>query len=352
MRQFTFQREDLNTWPENVSKWKRNYVLIICLLVICILTTILLVGLTHLTTTIALDNGENKAFQWQMRLHQRVNPGEVQLHQTNATHILFSGKLAPLFHGLSAGMTHVEMKKFDILKKQSKHIKLLFIAGIEGTGHHLFVSLMEELAKHDHTVHMEYYKDTILPLCLHGCFTWELWDQEIDKPELMPRIKDEIGDNSSFCDCVSKQLANISKTLPDGSLLVLRSYSYPFQDVPGTRRRKLPWIYDVKVVVMRRKWVEAIVSACLHRFGDCDKRALFLPRLLSELQTELLQIDPEFWILLDFNDLVSRPVSYANVLQTFLNLKNEKTVANALKDSVRVRSNDPKDPTYKELGKS
>ncbi|ETO00183.1 hypothetical protein RFI_37268, partial [Reticulomyxa filosa] len=196
------------------------------------------------------------------------------------------------------------------------------------------------------------------------CFTWELWDQEIDKPELMPRIKDEIGDNSSFCDCVSKQLANISKTLPDGSLLVLRSYSYPFQDVRIYRTPdlvkliqlaqdadKLPWIYDVKVVVMRRKWVEAIVSACLHRFGDCDKRALFLPRLLSELQTELLQIDPEFWILLDFNDLVSRPVSYANVLQTFLNLKSEKTVANALKDSVRVRSNDPKDPTYKDAWK-
>ncbi|ETO25427.1 hypothetical protein RFI_11710 [Reticulomyxa filosa] len=186
----------------------------------------------------------------------------------------------------------------------------------------------------------------------------------MDKPELIPRIKDEIGDNPNYCDCVSEQLASISQKLPDGSLLVLRSYSYPFQDVHIYRTpdlvkliqlaqdtNKLPWIYDVKVIVLKRQWVEAIVSACLHRFGDCDKRALFLPRFLSELQTELLQIDPEFWMLLDFNDLVSRPVKYANVLQTFLQLKDERVVANALKNSVRVRSNNPKDPTYKDAWK-
>ncbi|ETO17213.1 hypothetical protein RFI_20116 [Reticulomyxa filosa] len=237
---------------------------------------------------------------------------------------------------------------------------MLFIAGVEGTGHHLFYSLFQKLSTTDNSIHMEYYDNHPLPTCFRKCEEKYLKGESLSNKcsfnvigythiRIFICFWKEMGEEGyEHCVCMAQELQKASVTLANGSLLYMRSYSYPSGEVhmdaiPDLRQlvqfaqneTNLPYIFDLKVIVMKRRWSDALISAC-RRFGKCLDRSRMLPYMLSELQDQLSQIGSDFWILLDFNDLVQRPVKYTDILSRFLNIHNRDALAHSLSSTVSI----------------
>ena len=121
--------------------------------------------------------------------------------------------------------------------------------------------------------------------------------------------------------------------LENNSLLHIRSYSYPFKGLKLTNFPNiveltvmlqdmsiLTRIFDLKIIVMKRNWIECLVSSCVHRFGQCGTRIQYLPTALDLLQSQLLAIDPKFWIMIDYDDMMHRPMEYVPLIAKYLQL--------------------------------
>ena len=130
-----------------------------------------------------------------------------------------------------------------------------------------------------------------------------------------------------------KSLQTQTNLLQNNSLLHIRSYSYPFKGLTLNNFPNiieltimlqdtsiLKTIFDLKIIVMKRNWIECLVSSCVHRFGHCGSRIQYLPTALDLLQSQLLAIDPKFWIMIDYNDLMQRPKEYVPIISKFLQL--------------------------------
>ena len=104
----------------------------------------------------------------------------------------------------------------------------------------------------------------------------------------------------------------------------------------------LPNIFDLKIIVMKRNWVQVIISTCIHRFGQCKQRIELLPKALLILQSQLLAIDPNFWIMIDYNDFVQRSKLYVPIIDKFLQINHQNMVEKSFQI---IRNTDDSDGT-------
>ena len=100
---------------------------------------------------------------------------------------------------------------------------------------------------------------------------------------------------------------------------------------------------------MKRDWIECIVSACVHRFGECRNRVQFYPRALSVLQSQLLGIDPRFWIMIDYDDMVTRPKAYVPIFSKYFEL--DKKLVETGFSAVKASKTTVKKSAWDELGR-
>ena len=73
----------------------------------------------------------------------------------------------PLLDGLQDGMSLIAKNP----PNRGKNVRVLFIIGNEGSGHHVWQQLMEEMSKQSKMVNADYINDgTLLTELLHSCF--------------------------------------------------------------------------------------------------------------------------------------------------------------------------------------
>ena len=224
------------------------------------------------------------------------------------------------------------LKDFDRIRESPKHLKLTFVVGLEGSGHHLTAALFWKMTQQSRNLRLEYNATPsesgvvivgmTLKFCLQLCFDTTHWGKNISeahKTEFDKKGWDKWKEIDDFCDCAVDELKRYANTLPNGSLLAFGwPYSYPFgrmkiEKFPDlellismAQSPKLaPYIFDVRLIVMKRDVATCLVSSCIHRFGHCDARIKYAERGLSLIHTQLMGIDPQFWIMLDYDHLVT-----------------------------------------------
>ena len=87
---------------------------------------------------------------------------------------------------------------------------------------------------------------------------------------------------------------------------------------------------NLRYIVMKRNWIETIVSSCIHRFGDCKERVRTHYNGFTWINEQLQQIKQKYWIMIDYFDLCKRPNEYAPIFSKWLNINNDELVRNAL----------------------
>merc|ERR1712113_440947 len=117
----------------------------------------------------------------------------------------------------------------------------------------------------------------------------------------------------------------------------MRSFSYPYFGITWHQLPMIPKLveianrigFDVKLIVMKRQWINSIVSSCVHRFGNCAGRIIFTHAVLSIIQAQLFSLDIKYWIMIDYEDFVQRPMEYVDIIQKWLKIHDRKLIENA-----------------------
>ena len=270
-----------------------------------------------------------------------------------------------LLNGLQEGISLVAKNPPNTGKK----VRILYIVGNEGSGHHLWENIMQYMAKKSDKINADYIdNNVILVECLHSCFmeTWHKKKARLETAEETAYFNEESKKTEKgmfveySCNALGVELAKAVRNdkLPDGALIYLRSFSYPFM---GVEMGKMPNIVrliniaqniieiDIKIIVMKREWVECIVSACVHRYGDCSGRVQFQPAVLSMIQSQIMSIDPKFWIMIDYEDFVKRPMEYIDIINDYLLINDKLLIEDAIKTIVKASATSEKKSGWDEL---
>ena len=148
--------------------------------------------------------------------------------------------------------------------------------GSEGSGHHLWENIMVEMAEHSEMVSSNYIENNVVLVeLIHSCFM-EIYHTTKSKLETAGERayhdakKAESGGGfvEYSCECMTTEFQKMVNDVPDGSLVYLRSFSYPFFGAKLTKMpnivtlinavQKVPEI-DLRFIVMKREWVNCIV---------------------------------------------------------------------------------------------
>lgn len=272
----------------------------------------------------------------------------------------------PLLKGLENGMKLIAKNPINSGKK----VRLLYIIGNEGSGHHLWQSIMEDMNKHSKKINTDYIENEILLTeLLHSCFM-EIYHSS--KSQLHNKYEREYKDKAAkttefgyfvdySCNAFKTELSKLVKDdniLPNESLMYLRSFSYPFM---GTTLDKIPNIVrlltivqeipeiDMKFILMKREWINTIVSACVHRFGECETRVNIQSPILSIIQSQILSIDPKCWIMIDYEDFVQRPLQYVDIINDYLLINDKTLIENSIKEIVKPSKTSSKSSGWQEM---
>eukprot|EP01084_Bolivina_argentea_P145387 254833_1 len=221
-------------------------------------------------------------------------------------------------------------------------ITLLFVPGIEGTGHHLWLNITT-------TMSLSYPNDVTIDL-YHGGAPYH-FSPDLKQCFLSMRPKDaspQFGPMTHTCTSVKRKLKQLYhdryKDVLDRNekrniLVHLRSFSYPFlgldtsQHIPNliglnTMVNELNTelnanIFTLKLIVLKREWVSCMVSSCINRYGRCTIRARILPQALHLLDLQLRQISQNQWFVLNYDDFVQRPMEYKDIVSEWLGIDSE-----------------------------
>eukprot|EP01084_Bolivina_argentea_P229103 386753_1 len=273
-----------------------------------------------------------------------MNASTHKLPQSDIVNPLVSSH-SELLYGLSTGL-QIRRKNFKKLNRQNKHITVIFVVGVEGVGHHLLEDIFESLSEHTSNIVIDNYyttrnrkASTKLQPCLLECFSSTIWSESVPTKSLQKSLSINcptcMKNINNSCECVLMEIQKYSNQLSDGSILFLNhAFSYSFWDLnvrnhpdlnifidyfQGDTYNNMENIFDIKLIVMKRDYINSIVSSCVNRFNACIKRIQFLSKMLSVLQTQLLSIDTQFWIMLDYDHLVTNLNSeYMNILSIWL----------------------------------
>ena len=76
------------------------------------------------------------------------------------------------------------------------------------------------------------------------------------------------------------------------------------------------------------------------------------PAVLSMIQTQLMSIDPMFWIMIDYEDFVSKPTEYIGIIDDWLQIEDKTLITNAIKKIVKASSTSTSKSGWDELDKN
>ena len=182
--------------------------------------------------------------------------------------------------------------------------------------------------------------DRLLCTLMRDCFQYGQYG-ELDphqRPSNHPHI--DIGDFKvdgalmNSCDAVQKRLDALSQLLPDNSVVFHTGFTFPFLDIEDHRKIAVhqypdilklvewaqsarPFPFDLRLIVLkRRQWTTALMSS-VSRYCGKTERVHFMKLMLTEIQREIVQIDPQFWILVDFDDLLENTMDYAPIFAQY-----------------------------------
>eukprot|EP01083_Nonionella_stella_P042010 113648_1 len=321
-------------------RWKRTELFYGLLLLILFLSWFILYR------TCSIDAYDN---------HLNTTPTSQIMHPLSSSH-------SELLYGLSKGIT-IRRKNFKRLNAQNKRLRVIFIVGVEGVGHHLWEDIFDQLSTYSSNIVIDKYHtkskkqaSTKLQPCLLQCFSASIWSQKSTtntlKSSLSTNCPSCAQNMNNSCDCVLVEIQKYSKRLASDSILFLNhAMSYAFWDqnirnhpdlnlfidyFEGDTFDNMRNIFDVRLIVMKRDYVNAMVSSCVHRFSGCMRRIELLHTMLSVIQSQLMSIDTQFWIMLDYDDVVKRKEEYVGIISDWIGIKQE-FVRNALRDAIKVK---------------
>ena len=121
-------------------------------------------------------------------------------------------------------------KDYESLSKSSKKLKMIFIVGVEGVGHHFFRSLFDALkdidSKHYHHQNDRPWPQDPLWLILDECWAFNLWGT-YKEPSWLTVVRTDLPNDEqimgklSLCNIVQKYFDQYSLSLDDKSVLFL-----------------------------------------------------------------------------------------------------------------------------------
>ena len=276
-----------------------------------------------------------------------------------------SSSNSELLYGLSQGM-NIRRKNFKKLISQKKHLRVIFIIGVEGTGHHLWEDIFESLQSYSTNIIIDKYytgrnkqkSSTKLQPCLLQCFSSTMWYAKSNTNALQKHLQWNCPDCHKFindsCHCVQLEIQKYSEKMNDGDILFLNhAFSYSFYDLSlrnhpdlnifidafqGDTINHMKNIFDIRFIVMRRDYINSIVSSCVTRFGSCMKRIQFLSKMLTVIQAQLMSIDTQFWIMLDYDDLIRIKKQYVEIIGDWIGIDDMEIMRKAIMESVKVKT--------------
>ena len=241
-------------------------------------------------------------------------------------------------------------------KQKQKQIRMVYIVGNEGTGHHLWENIMKEMAKHSDKISADYIENEVLLVKLmHSCFIeihykqkkmhqiMESKEGEYYKQALANSKTKENKFVSYACNAFEIELKKVYNTLSDNSLIYMRSYSYPYFGISWDQIPSVPFLvhladkigFDVKLIVMKRDWINTFVSSCIHRYGQCKQRIMFTNPIISLIQSHLFSLDNKYWIMIDYEDFMLRPIEYVDIVNKWLKINDKQFVKNMFKQVIK-----------------
>eukprot|EP00040_Diaphanoeca_grandis_P000136 m.14460 g.14460 ORF g.14460 m.14460 type:complete len:401 (+) comp10146_c0_seq1:103-1305(+) len=242
---------------------------------------------------------------------------------------------------------------------------VIFVAGVEGSGHHALLPML----------HLHPQINFIKNAEQHITDFWDPTVPRIRRIELRSLIHTEI--QREFDECVdnSSTPAIAREGCSQWVLYGLNTMlSYPYDSPRGTLRHPdlielidlvedpvLRPRFDLKILVLHRPPFETVRSSLRRHFvttkicqrevnrgkrtlwdGRCDAM-IYLARetemSLTFLSAELAALSPEYFRILDFTTMITRPTLYATLLSNFLNL--DTTGARALENIMSAHFTGP-----------
>eukprot|EP01084_Bolivina_argentea_P073601 133552_1 len=259
----------------------------------------------------------------------------------------------------SSTFSHYIHKNYTLLQQSPKNLIFIYIIGIEGTGHHFLSHLFNNLVEYhrykslNYTIEPHYYHQVcavrhgLLYNLMQDCFQYNQYGEKdpFERLKNMNDSKYKIHNMSLYrnsdgtfinsCDGVQKAFNELSIVLINNSVLFHAGFSYPFGDPFGNKQLRInqypdiiklvqwaqnskPYPFDLRFIVLKRyKWSTALQSV-ISRYCNKLKRIQYIKLMLSIIQTDLLAIDNQFWIIINFDHLLQYPMEYIPLLVKYL----------------------------------
>lgn len=226
-------------------------------------------------------------------------------------------------------------------------ITIVTLIGVEGSGHHLFEQFIIQMLKQSSMMTNSTEK------ILRGSHYKRLCDEITSK------------DIDDIIYCTYEYLAkSIMSNFSTKTLLffIAEQYSYPCNGqqpinfIPGLTKfvenvnnDPSEFIHiNLRFIVLKRNYINTLVSSCIHRFGECSKRVQLQYQGFNIIDQDLKAIDQKYWIMIDYFDICQQPNQYIDIFAIWLNIKDKELI----KYGLSFINNPKKNKTRQDIIKS
>ena len=211
---------------------------------------------------------------------------------------------------------HHHSHQHDIIYNIKRNISVTIVTliGVEGSGHHLFESILFRMHKHSQhhnnitMVNTDY---------MHLGKCREIQTKHLDEMNAIILRNDSI-DIHHFLFAVTGQLSypcgEKPRKYPNMTRLMQLVEHY------NAQQNVIP--FDLKFIVLQRNLVECLVSTCIHRSrkGGCNDSLSHQHRGAMLIEQELKNIPQKYWIMINYHDFVRNSTNYMKIISEWLNV--------------------------------
>ena len=191
----------------------------------------------------------------------------------------------------------------------------LFVAGVEGSGHHALLSIWQHLQA-THAIDLVVYDQQFHSLGIENHASYHYSSIQIDLHHA----------------AMKSRFANATR---DGSIVIDAQNSYPMGQYAGSLAHpdlgsllELDGVlFNLRVIVLHRKPTDTVLSA-VRRFRDAEDAKYKVPeyqaRVVAESLTNINNVMPDLpcgrWMLMCYEDLISNPSIFSGPFARLLEL--------------------------------
>eukprot|EP01083_Nonionella_stella_P168902 571579_1 len=196
-------------------------------------------------------------------------------------------------------------------------LTIFSLIGLEGSGHHVFKTIFQRL-KQSNLPNTHIILDHMMKYCCR-CEVANRTDIEaaLDFTDDFCRNKRE--------PCHPLFVTGVQLSIPCGDNGVgLFPNMLHLVDLVENVNGATPKRYDVdlRFIVLRRNIIQCFVSSCIHRFGRCVWRTKTFEQAIFAIDQQVRAMHYRYWIMIDFEDLLSNPLGYTEILSTWMNVND------------------------------